>query len=147
MWTDNEDENEAMMKNSMAASRLSLENIRGMVRTLSARLQATFHSTLLPAGYPDSVHSCYVQFSGWQFLETVAASLVHVLCAQAMLSSIGIAASPEAAAGGAIAIRWIVKDGLANFAKLGFTKYFAHGFDFRPKTWGVLGEFLYLVGG
>ncbi len=44
------------------------------------------------------------------------------------------------------AIRWIVKDGLAHFAKLAFTKKYAYAFDYRPKTWGVLGEAMLIAG-
>lgn len=35
---------------------------------------------------------------------------------------------------------------MAHFFKLAFTKVFAHGFDSRPKTWGMAAEALYLLG-
>jgi hypothetical protein len=153
MWGDNEAEfdlkyqvNQGVESKQTGFGIFNMNNLRFMSKTLYSKLQSTFHSWLLPAGYPSSVHSCYVSFSLWQFVEAVCNSICHVLCSQAMLSSVGLPTDAVSTAGGAVAIKWVVKDGLANFAKLGFTKYFSHMFDFRPKSWGIICEALYGVG-
>jgi hypothetical protein len=79
-----------------------------------------------------------VKFHVWQATETFVSAIVGVLCNQAMLSSLGLA-QPEAVAG-AVAIQWILKDGIAEMGKLLFIKRYAASFDSHPKTWKAIGE-------
>lgn len=145
MWSDNEDDFTNEIKNTKRTHKI-LNKLDTLLRDTTSRFRATFHSTLLPAGFPDSVHHCYVPFSFWQSLETTAGSIIQVLCSQAMLSSVGLPTDVGTVTGGAVAIRWVIKDGLSHFAQLLFTKIYAYGFDFRPKSWGIISETFILCG-
>ncbi|RCI04355.1 hypothetical protein CU098_001233, partial [Rhizopus stolonifer] len=98
----------------------------------------------LPVGYPESVHSCYKKFHSWLFLETYVGSAVGVLCSQAMLASLGLGTIE--ATGGAVAIQWVLKDGIGEIGKLFFIKKYASSFDSHPKTWKFVCEILSSVG-
>ncbi|RCI01910.1 hypothetical protein CU098_002569, partial [Rhizopus stolonifer] len=87
----------------------------------------------LPVGYPESVHDCYKKFHAWLFLETYVGSAIGVLCSQAMLASLGL--GTVEATGGAVAIQWVLKDGIGEIGKLFFIKRYASSFDSHPKTW------------
>jgi hypothetical protein len=50
-----------------------------------------------------------------------------------MLASLGLGEAE--AAGGAVAIQWVLKDGIGEVGKLFFIKRFASSFDSHPKTW------------
>ncbi|KAI9268073.1 vitamin B6 photo-protection and homoeostasis-domain-containing protein [Phascolomyces articulosus] len=96
-------------------------------------LKQSMREMFLPVGYPESVHSCYKRFHMWLGLETYVGSAIGVLCSQAMLSSLGLGAAE--ATGGAVAIQWVLKDGIGEFGKLFFIKQFASSFDSHPKSW------------
>ncbi|KAI9243411.1 vitamin B6 photo-protection and homoeostasis-domain-containing protein [Sporodiniella umbellata] len=98
----------------------------------------------LPVGYPESVHRCYKKFHAWLFLETYVGSAVGVLCSQAMLASLGL--GTVEATGGAVAIQWVLKDGIGEIGKLFFIKKYASSFDSHPKTWKFVCEILSSVG-
>ncbi|KAJ3365655.1 hypothetical protein GGF32_008788 [Allomyces javanicus] len=115
------------------------------------RAMQTFRSTFLPVGYPDSVHPSYLRFHLWKFTETAVGSCIGVLCSQAMLAALGIgghggATDAAAAAGGAVAVRWILKDGLGEIMKLLFIERFASQFDARVKSWKLVGEVASVTG-
>ncbi|KAI9017313.1 vitamin B6 photo-protection and homoeostasis-domain-containing protein [Gaertneriomyces semiglobifer] len=93
----------------------------------------------LPVGYPTSVHASYKEVHIYQFFETFFWSTVSVLCSQAMLESIGVG-STAAAAGTAVAVQWVLKDGIGEVGKLFFIQQFARSFDSHPKTWKLIGE-------
>ncbi|KAJ3113057.1 hypothetical protein HDU96_003835 [Phlyctochytrium bullatum] len=103
-------------------------------------------STLLPIGYPGSVHPCYERVHWLQAVETFLWSTVLVLCTQSMLSTLGCEANAAANAGGALGIRWMLKDGIGEVAKLLFIQRFARSFDSHPRTWKVVGEVVGLAG-
>lgn len=71
-------------------------------------------------------------------------AVVGVLCSQAMLESLGLSAG--AATAGAVAIQWVLKDGIAEVGKLMFIKKYARSFDSHPKSWKAVGEVLSTVG-
>ncbi|KAI9492129.1 vitamin B6 photo-protection and homoeostasis-domain-containing protein [Zychaea mexicana] len=98
-------------------------------------LKQSMREMFLPVGYPESVHSCYKKFHLWLGLETYVGSAIGVLCSQAMLSSLGLGAAE--ATGGAVAIQWVLKDGIGEFGKLFFIKQFASSFDSHPKSWKI----------
>lgn len=62
-----------------------------------------------------------------------------------MLTSVGVS-STAAAAGGAVAVQWVLKDGIGEIGKLFFIQRFAHSFDSHPKTWKLIGELSSLCG-
>lgn len=98
----------------------------------------------LPVGYPETVHDCYKKFHSWLFLETYVGSAIGVLCSQAMLATLGLGAVE--ATGGAVAIQWVLKDGIGEVGKLFFIKRYASSFDSHPKTWKFVCEILSTVG-
>ena len=102
-------------------------------------------SMFLPINYPQSVHKCYLPFHIWQALETYVGGFVGVLCSQAMLESLGVS-STVASTAGAVAIQWVLKDGIAEMGKLLFIKRYARSFDSHPKTWKAVGETLTTLG-
>jgi len=53
-----------------------------------------------------------------------------------MLASLGLGEAE--AAGGAVAIQWVLKDGIGEVGKLFFIKRFASSFDSHPKTWKMV---------
>lgn len=61
-----------------------------------------------------------------------------------MLGALGL--NEAEAAGGAIAIQWVLKDGIGEMGKLFFIKRYASSFDSHPKTWKMVGEGLCTVG-
>jgi hypothetical protein len=73
----------------------------------------------------------------WLYLDkgsdVVSSVKIGVLCSQAMLASLGLGEAE--AAGGAVAIQWVLKDGIGEVGKLFFIKRFASSFDSHPKTW------------
>ncbi|KAJ3145828.1 hypothetical protein HDU89_006880 [Geranomyces variabilis] len=113
-------------------------------RVLPPGVVGWLRAMFLPVGYPQSVHQVYAKVHIYQFLETFIWSAVSVLCSQAMLSSIGVGST--AAAGGAVAIQWILKDGIGEIGKLFFIQRFARSFDSHPKTWKMIGEVSSLSG-
>ncbi|ORZ10783.1 vitamin B6 photo-protection and homoeostasis-domain-containing protein [Absidia repens] len=98
----------------------------------------------LPVGYPEGLHTCYQKFHLWLGVETFLGSMISVLCSQAMLGSLGLGAAE--AAGGAVAIQWVLKDGIGEVGKLFFIKRYASSFDSHPKTWKIVGEGMSSVG-
>ena len=102
------------------------------------------NSMFLPINYPASVHKCYLKFHAWQTTETFVGAVVAVLCSQAMLESLGL--TKAASAAGAVAIQWVLKDGIAEIGKLLFIKQFARSFDSHPKSWKAVGETLNTLG-
>ncbi|KAJ3183032.1 hypothetical protein HDU87_007454 [Geranomyces variabilis] len=135
-------------------------------RVLPPGVVGWLRAMFLPVGYPQvnaevvdkqekgrqaTAFSCgrcailvYAKVHIYQFLETFIWSAVSVLCSQAMLSSIGVGST--AAAGGAVAIQWILKDGIGEIGKLFFIQRFARSFDSHPKTWKMIGEVSSLSG-
>ncbi|GAB5586045.1 hypothetical protein Unana1_00945 [Umbelopsis nana] len=61
-----------------------------------------------------------------------------------MLASLGLGEAE--AAGGAVAIQWVLKDGIGEIGKLFFIKRFASSFDSHPKTWKFVCEGFSSVG-
>ncbi|KAL0088772.1 vitamin B6 photo-protection and homoeostasis-domain-containing protein [Phycomyces blakesleeanus] len=61
-----------------------------------------------------------------------------------MLASLGLGAME--ATGGAVAIQWVLKDGIGEIGKLFFIKRYASSFDSHPKTWKFVCELLSSVG-
>ncbi|KAK4510062.1 uncharacterized protein ATC70_006231 [Mucor velutinosus] len=107
-------------------------------------MKQNMREMFLPVGYPESVHDCYKKFHAWLFLETYVGSAIGVLCSQAMLASLGLGTME--ATGGAVAIQWVLKDGIGEIGKLFFIKRYASSFDSHPKTWKFVCEIFSTVG-
>ncbi|KAJ8329521.1 hypothetical protein O5D80_002342 [Batrachochytrium dendrobatidis] len=99
-----------------------------------------FRNMFLPVGYPSSVHGCYKKVHMWLFAENVAGSAISVLTAQAMLTSIGASTAAHETAALAIAVDWVLKDGIGELGKMLMIQRFAHQFDTHPKRWKLYGE-------
>ncbi|KAG1071290.1 hypothetical protein G6F42_026039 [Rhizopus arrhizus] len=61
-----------------------------------------------------------------------------------MLASLGLGTIE--ATGGAVAIQWVLKDGIGEIGKLFFIKRYASSFDSHPKTWKFVCEIFSTVG-
>ncbi|KAJ3213676.1 hypothetical protein HDU67_002597 [Dinochytrium kinnereticum] len=62
-----------------------------------------------------------------------------------MLESLGVS-NDAARTGGAVAIQWVLKDGLGEIGKLFFIQKFSGSFDSHPKTWKLVGEIASVCG-
>lgn len=98
------------------------------VKKVKKVLQATF----LPAGYPKSVGSNYLQYTLWQAVTNFATTANGVLASTFLLYSVGLGAGAIPTAG---ALNWVLKDGLGQMGTLLFGKAIAHNFDIHSKTW------------
>lgn len=78
-------------------------------------------------------------------METYVAAVVGVLCSQAMLEALGVS-NKAATVAGAVAIQWVLKDGIAEVGKLFFIRQYAQSFDSHPKSWKATGEVLNTIG-
>ncbi|KAH6564787.1 hypothetical protein BASA50_006429 [Batrachochytrium salamandrivorans] len=110
------------------------------------RLVGWLRDMFLPIGYPSSVHCCYKKIHLWLFVENVAGAAISVLTAQAMLTSIGASAAAHETAALAIAVDWVLKDGIGELGKMLLVQRFAHQFDTHPKLWKLYGEGCSVVG-
>jgi hypothetical protein len=113
---------------------------------------ALLKTVFLPTGFPHTTQPSYAVHHAWIMSETFFTCTQYVLCHQSMLDALGVAggASGGAASGGAegavvgtavavsaaaVAMQWVLKDGLGELGKLYVSRYYSHQFDSRPKTW------------
>lgn len=61
-----------------------------------------------------------------------------------MLVTLGL--SNSTASAGAVAIQWVLKDGIAEIGKLLFIQKFARSFDSHPKSYKAAGEIMNTIG-
>jgi Vitamin B6 photo-protection and homoeostasis len=101
---------------------------------------------VLPIGYPWSVNENYLKTHSYQFYESTAGSTISVLCAQALLSSVGVSSSLVATGSASVAINWVLKDGIGEIGKLIMIQQSSHLFDSYPKTCKFIGEYLSVLG-
>jgi hypothetical protein len=99
----------------------------------------------LPVGYPSSVHRCYSKVHLCQFVETIATSIVSVMTSQALLTSVGTSSSVESTSA-AVAIEWVLTDGMGELGKLFIIQQYAHLFDSHPKSSKLFGELCSILG-
>eukprot|EP00775_Hariotina_reticulata_P009254 gene9254-9420_t len=96
------------------------------------RVKKVLQATFLPAGYPTSVGSNYLQYTLWQAVTNFATTANGVLASTFLLYSVGLGAGAIPTAG---ALNWVLKDGLGQMGTLLFGKAIAHNFDIHSKTW------------
>ena len=111
---------------------------------IHARVKNFLFSVFMPIGYPTSVHPTYLKHHLWAMVESFFSSIFFVFSNETMLDSLGVGGAQAAA--GAVAIQWVLKDGLGEFGKLFINQYFAKYFDSRPKTFKLLGEIILITG-
>ncbi|KAF0852724.1 conserved mitochondrial DUF647 domain-containing protein [Andalucia godoyi] len=133
-----------LTRTSTAVSEGRMQDEGGHER-MRGRIRQWLSSMFLPANYPKSVHASYASFHFWQAIETFTTSTSGVLCNQALLVSLGLSASSGTAAA-AVAIQWVLKDGLGEITKLFFTRRYAPSFDSHPLQWKLSSEILHEVG-
>ncbi|KAI8852148.1 vitamin B6 photo-protection and homoeostasis-domain-containing protein [Chytridium lagenaria] len=104
---------------------------RGWGRWLPNVIVMWLRTTFLPVGYPDTVHRVYAKV---HWLQGVESFVWSTPCSNPSNMS---AAS---ATGTAVAIQWVLKDGLGEIGKLFLIQRFAGSFDSHPKTWKIIGE-------
>ncbi|GAX84178.1 hypothetical protein CEUSTIGMA_g11601.t1 [Chlamydomonas eustigma] len=92
-------------------------------------------STFLPAGYPHTCGSNYLQFTLWAGVTNFAVTANAVLASTFLLYSVGLGAGAIPAAG---ALNWVLKDGIGQLGTLVFGKVIAHNFDIHSKSWYFL---------
>ncbi|KAI8896603.1 vitamin B6 photo-protection and homoeostasis-domain-containing protein [Globomyces pollinis-pini] len=111
----------------------------------SHKLSNWIREMFLPVGFPNTVHRSYFKVHLWQFVETLAGSIISVLTAEAMLSSVG-ANSPIGSGAASVAIQWTLKDGFGEMGKLLFIQRYSYLFDSLPRTWKCIGEIASVTG-
>jgi len=107
-------------------------------------LRETFKRTMLPVGYPKTVHPNYLKFNLWSFVQGVAGSASGVLSTQCLLVGLGMSNQSVSAAvgGGSIALaatlNWVLKDGIGNLGGILFVSRFGSRFDKDAKRYRFL---------
>jgi Vitamin B6 photo-protection and homoeostasis len=95
----------------------------------------TLLSTVLPAGYPESVKASYTPYIKWQFVSMISTSAAGVMSTQALLHAVGlgVGAIPMAAA-----LNWVIKDGFGQLGGVMFSSLVNTRFDANPKLWRMV---------
>lgn len=112
------------------------------------RLRLALQATLLPVGYPHTVHPHFLPFTAWNVLQGVVGSAVGVLATQCLLvglSSSSASSNSAAAVTGhagslalAATLNWILKDGLGNAGAILFVSRLGDRFDKDAKRYRFL---------
>jgi hypothetical protein len=80
-------------------------------------------------------------------VESATAGAINCLVQQALLEGVGVGSPGGAAAGGlAVAVQWVLKEGVGDIGKIIFTNRFSRTFDLRPKSWKFWGEWVSSAG-
>lgn len=93
--------------------------------------------SILPVGFPDSVHHTYLATHIYQFIETTIGNIILVLTAQTLLVSVE---TDAATLGIAVSVLWTVKDAIGYLTKIAFVRSFSCSFDNSPKYWKIISQ-------
>jgi hypothetical protein len=96
------------------------------------RLKTSLKNTVLPEGYPHSVHPAYLCFSLWEFLHSLTDSMASVLTTQAMMQALGMGAASMPLAAG---LSWVLKDGIGSLASILYSALISSEYDRNPKRY------------
>ena len=96
------------------------------------RLKTSLKNTILPEGYPHSVHSAYLSFSLWELLHRLTDSIASVLTTQAMMQALGMGAASMPLAAG---LSWVLKDGIGSLAGIIYSALVSSEYDRNPKRY------------
>ncbi|KAI0565034.1 Vitamin B6 photo-protection and homoeostasis protein [Gracilaria domingensis] len=94
--------------------------------------------TLLPTGYPDTVHPGYIYWAIWHIGRHIFRQSYYVLGTTSLLSSLGLSTNTSLAVGATL--KWVLKDGLGMGTKLLLSTSLARLVDADPKRFRMLGD-------
>ncbi|XP_074354539.1 protein root UVB sensitive 5 [Apium graveolens] len=98
---------------------------------------------ILPAGFPGSVSTDYLEYIILQFPTNVTGWICHALVTSSLLKALGVGSfSGTTAAASAAAIRWVSKDGIGAVGRLFIGGRFGSLFDDDPKQWRMYADFI-----
>lgn len=118
-----------------------------LMKTAVSSMRSLFYRTMLPVGYPETVHPNYIKFNFWGFVQGVMGSASGVLSTQCLLVGLGMAGHTSSAfsGGGTIALaatlNWVLKDGIGNLGGILFVSKFGDAFDRDAKRYRFLSAF------
>lgn len=84
-----------------------------------------FFHHFLPANYPHSVCSSYINYASYCFIASIAGSSAMVLSTQALLVAVGV--GTQSAAPMAAALNWVMKDGVGQLGGVIFASQLGKG--------------------
>jgi hypothetical protein len=119
---------------------------KSMLARLVDKSREVLKRTVLPEGYPHSVHENFVAFNVWNFLQSVAGSANGVLATQCLLVGLGMSGG-----GGhgtialAATVNWILKDGLGQLGGILFVARYGGNVDREAKRYRFLASALMSV--
>lgn len=108
------------------------------------RASQAFKDTFLPLGYPHSVKPEYAMFQVYDSLQGLASYLRSVLTSKALLIGAGVGNAEASAL--AVALTWIVRDGLGMISSLVFAYSLSGLFEAYPREFRFLADVLCNVG-
>lgn len=111
---------------------------RNVLDWMIQRGRKLFRETMLPVGYPHSVHPNFLPFNTWNFGQSVAGSANGVLATQCLLVGLGLAGSANGSLAMAATLSWILKDGLGQLGGILFVARFGARFDRGVKKYRLL---------
>jgi len=82
----------------------------------------------LPEGYPETVTSNYLRYTGWNIFQTFCSSALGVLSTQQLLLALGANSLTASAA-----LNWVIKDGLGQLGGVVYAGTVGNKFDENPK--------------
>jgi hypothetical protein len=100
--------------------------------------------TFLPVGFPETVREEYLSYQLWDSLQALSSYLRGVLTARAMLEGAGVGNAKASAL--AVALSWIIKDGIGIISSLLFAYTTSSAFELYPKEWRYIADLLCNVG-
>ncbi|XP_043282666.1 RUS family member 1 [Venturia canescens] len=106
----------------------------------STSVEHFLKDVFLPRGFPDSVHSDYVQYQIWDTVQAFASTILGTLTTHSIMRGVGVGestATPLAAA-----ITWILKDGTGMVGRIVFAWWNGPGLDAQCKKWRLFADVL-----
>ena len=94
----------------------------------------------LPADYPHSVASDYLQYRVFDALQSLASQIGNGLAAHAALTAAGVGDANASAIGALVS--WLVRDGIAALARISFGVWQSRSINVEPKRWRLLADAL-----
>lgn len=124
----------------VSTSKDSTCKVRGASWSVAGVLARVF----LPAGYPHSVRSEYLEYQFFDSLQGLSSYLRGVLCTRSILVGAGVGDASVTPL--AVASSWILKDGVAIAGSLVFAYHFSDAFECNLKEWRLAADVLNNVG-
>ncbi|XP_011506526.1 PREDICTED: RUS1 family protein C16orf58 homolog isoform X2 [Ceratosolen solmsi marchali] len=99
-----------------------------------------FKEVFLPQGFPESVHTDYIEYQIWDSLQAFASTINGTLATHSIMRGVGVGestATPLVAA-----ITWILKDGTGMIGRIIFAWWQGHNLDSHCKRWRLFADIL-----